>query len=231
MSVKNFVLDLLFPKKCVCCGKLDFYACAGCFKKIIFIKQSTCPECGKLSEKGRYCLKCRKGKSLKGVILATYFEEGPIRELVHVYKYNGVFDIKSLLGGFLLEALKREGFTEDFVLAYVPLHRKKLIKRGYNQSELLAQEIAKTLEIEFVRELLIKKKETKSQIGLKRKERLESQKGSFEINTRRKQLIVGRKVVLVDDIFTTGATLNECAKVLKENGVKEVWGLAIGRHL
>jgi len=242
----GFLTDLFFPKRCVSCGKIDTFLCPDCYQKIIFIKSPTCLGCGKLSEEGRFCKKCRPEFSLKGVMVATHFE-GPVKELIHHFKYESLKDLKVLLSRFLVKRLKEGDNPQDFLIAYTPLSRARKRWRGYNQSELLAEKVAGETSLELVRDLLIKTKNTKPQIELKRKERLKNLRGTIMLNQKltdkipfpsclpgldpgSSNYLKGKRILLVDDVVTTGATLNECAKVLRESGAKEVWGLVIAKH-
>jgi len=218
------ILEYLFPKFCVSCKIEGVYLCKNCAEDILEVKSQTCPKCGRLSDSGRYCLKCRKGKFLKGIICATYFEEGPIKEIIHNFKYNSLQEFSKILG--LKMADSGIEFTCFDYITFVPLHRKRLAQRGYNQAQLLSEEIAKIKHIKC-ENLLIKVKHTKRQVGLigsKRRRNLES---AFRINKEIE--IENKKIIIVDDISTTGTTLNECARVLREAGAKEIWGLVVAR--
>jgi len=116
---------------------------------------------------------------------------------------------------------------KDFILVPVPLTNKKKRKRGFNQAEGLGEELRKSLGIPLLKNCLLKIKETPPQIELQKEERLKAQKGVFLV--KNKGEIKERKLLLVDDVYTTGATMEECAKVLKIAGAKEVWGVAIAR--
>lgn len=226
MGVKKFFLDLFFPKFCVGCRKEGVWLCAGCAAKVVSVKSPVCPGCGRLSQQGRYCGQCQKGHTLRGVICAAYFEEGPLKEIIHHFKYNSVISFVSFLGDLLAPALAADLPEGDLTVTFVPLHAKRFAQRGYNQSELLARHIAEKLNLP-VADLLIKKKKTKMQVELQGDQRRRNLRDVFV--SKNKKILKGKTIILVDDVTTTGATLDECAKVLKAAGAKEVWGLVVAR--
>jgi len=254
-KTKNLFIDLLFPKFCVGCSGEGEWLCSKCAQNIVPVVSQVCPKCGKLNAQGRYHVNCRKGIALKGIIAAAYFEEGPVREMIHNFKYNGVTALGENLSVLMANALARnfqlsisnfqsipndqlKNFTnenylktekckiENYILTFVPLHWRRQAQRGYNQAELLAEEVAKLTGLKTAA-LLEKRKSTKRQAELSSRSRQENLKNAFFVKTPIS--LVGKKVILIDDVTTTGSTLNECAKVLKEAGAKEIWGLVIAR--
>lgn len=218
------VLDYLFPKFCVGCQREGVFLCSACQKKILLVAMPTCPDCQRLSEKGRYCQKCRKGKALKGIIIASYYEEGPMREIIHNFKYNSVIAFGDFLAKILANSLKN--FEKFDLITFVPLHPRRQAQRGYNQSQILAENAAKILN-KKCENLLIKTKATKRQVGLQGAIRRKNLKGVFRV---KKDIDINSKnIIIIDDITTTGTTLNECARSLKEAGAREVWGLVVAR--
>ncbi len=195
-----------------------------CKQKIVVVSSQVCPACGRLSPQGKYCLKCRKGKHLNGIISAVYFEEGPTKEIIHNFKYNSVLEFGPYLGKIMAEKLA-EIPGKNLVITSVPLHAKRLAQRGYNQAEILAKVVSSESKIPCL-DLLKKIKKTKRQVGLLGRNRRRNLSGVFKFVG---QDIKSKKIIIVDDITTTGTTLNECARVLKEKGAKEVWGLVAAR--
>lgn len=145
--------------------------------------------------------------------------------MIHHLKYSGYIELSDILGELLAEAISKQNY-QNIIVVPVPLARKKEAQRGFNQSELLARYVSKKLGFRGGLALL-KKKDTKPQMKLLRKDRLINLRGAFTIAD--KSLIFGKKVLLIDDVMTTNATLNECAKVLKESGAREVWGAVIAK--
>jgi competence protein ComFC len=112
-------------------------------------------------------------------------------------------------------------------ISFVPLSKKRLIRRGYNQSQIIASELSRLTKADLYQDL-VKIKETKTQVGLTRKERIKNLEGAFALKNERK--LAGKRVVLIDDVITTGATLDQCASVLKKAGAREVWGLTVAKE-
>ncbi|MEI6039961.1 MAG: ComF family protein [Candidatus Berkelbacteria bacterium] len=239
-EIKLLILDFLFPKYCVNCGSevlsTDGWVCFECTQKIVPVVSQICPECEKLSPMGEYHSNCRKGKSLKGIICSTYFHEGPVREMIHNLKYNGVSELAAPLARLMERALEKSEIrilndkfdvrNSDFVITYVPMHNSRKATRGYNHAEILAREIGQKLNIK-VEDLLIKKSKTRRQAELSGNARRKNLSGAFAVKPD--ICIKNCKIIIVDDVTTTGSTLNECAKVLKTAGAKEIWGLVIAR--
>lgn len=172
---------------------------------------------------GRTCTRCRVHTSLAGVTVAAYFEIGPARQLIHEFKYGGLTELGGVLGGALITSAQYNQL-EDFIVVPVPLHAQRLAKRGFNQAELLARVL--TRQLHWPQEqLLVRDKDTATQTNLTRGQRRVNVQGAFAC---RKNL-EGKKVLLIDDVITTGATLEECAAVLKNAGARQVWALVVAR--
>ena len=224
-KVKTWFLDLVFPKFCVGCKKEGSWLCKSCSQDIVSVVSQVCPQCGRLNLQGKYCSRCQKGKFLKGIIAALYYKEGPTKEIIHNIKYNSVTELAPILGKAMAKALKINLAKKDILITFAPLHPRRLAQRGFNQAELLAEVIAKESKLKLAN-LLLKKKNTKQQVELKGGKRRKNLAGVF---TFKKCNIRGKTIIIVDDVTTTGATLNECAKVFKEKGAKVIWGLVVAR--
>jgi ComF family protein len=238
MTTKNslnkagaFLLDLIFPKFCLGCQKEGEWICKKCQKEIVFIKNPSCPNCQRLTKNGKFCPRCRPNSYLTGLIVAAHYQEGVLKEAIHTFKYEGVFDLKEELGKILAQRLERFKQQKQVIIIPVPLHKKRLRERGYNQAELLAKEIIKFFpNFTLKNNLLIKTKQPKhTQVELSGQKRRKNVHGCFSINKKHPKL-KSSLVILVDDIYTTGATLQECAKVIRKNcQVKEIWGLVLAK--
>lgn len=227
----EFVLDLIFPKYCVGCEKEGAWICPTCQSKIILIKSTYCPTCHRLTKDGKFCPRCKLRSYLAGVVVAAHYKEGPLKEAIHTYKYEGVFDLKKDLSKILIQALATRKFQGQWILIPVPLHKNKLHERGYNQSLLLCEEIHKKIDnFSILNNKLIKKINTTSQVtSTTRHARLKNPIGSFDWIGGVKEL-ENKNIILVDDIYTTGATMQECAKILKAKAkAKKVWGLVLAQ--
>jgi len=240
-NIKEFLLELFFPSFCLGCNKEGTYLCEDCKSTLEISEYNYClcnqnPIRIQLSQnKNGKCEKCAD-KKLSGLYFALpYKEKSLTRKLIHHFKYEPYF-MKALaknLSGILIEhfVLSKNNSNqiwENAVPIPVPLDKRKLKDRGYNQAEELAKELSKTINIPIANNILIKNQPTRSQMKLKKEEREKNVKGVFTIKNH--EQIRGKKVFLVDDVYTTGSTMEECARILKEAGVKQVWGITIARE-
>lgn len=233
-NISNFCLDLIFPKFCVGCGVEGSWICPTCREQIICIKQPSCPICQRVTTQGQFCHRCRKKSSLTGLVVAAYYQEGPLKEAIHTFKYEGVFDLARDLGKILCDRLNLIPPTKwnkvGVVVMPVPLHQSRQNRRGYNQSALLAKEICQNYHWQLAKNKLQRIKKTKhTQVELSGKARRENIKNCFSWAGKQNEY-QNKIILLVDDIYTTGATLQECAKVLRrESGAKEIWGVVLAK--
>lgn len=218
-------MDLFFPVYCVNCSKEGEWLCEDCEGKINYIKSSFCAKCNTLTEDNKLCEKCRRDSKLKGVFMLGYYNDEILKKAIWDFKYSFIKEIGSSLSLILAKWLKERADFEDCIFVAVPLDKKRQNWRGFNQSEILALETAQILSVHFMKSALKRVKNTKSQIGLTRKERIDNISGAFAVNGAVKD----KKVFLVDDVITTGSTLEECAKELKAAGAKEVWGVVLAK--
>jgi competence protein ComFC len=249
LDIKNFSLDLFFPKFCLGCQKEGSYLCQDCKETLDILQfdyclcdnnplqilpnsKSDCPH-----RQGK-CSKCQGlGKKLSGLYFALPYKEKELtRKLIHQFKYQPYLkDLSKTLASLIIEHLILSGNNTDEiwqngVLIPVPLYKKKFKERGYNQSEELAKELSKILKIPVVSDVLIKTKPTKPQMELSKQKRERNLEGVFAIKPAFAPELRRGRVFLVDDVYTTGSTMQECAKVLKENRAKQVWGICIARE-
>ena len=170
---------------------------------------------------------------MDALLSATEYQA--ISKLVHLFKYNFVFELGVPLGKLITRSILQNNLALPDLIIPVPIHQRKLKWRGFNQAELLAKTISQNLtpgiEIPVDANLLYRKKHTQAQMKIKSyKERLANLTNAFALEKEASEIISGKKILLVDDIATTGATLLECAKVLKSAGAKEVIGTIIARQ-
>lgn len=222
--ITDFFLDLIFPKKCVC-GKWDTLLCDSCKAKINYKSSQTCPLCRKLSANGKTCPACRHKTALTGVMIFGSHET-VLKKLIWNYKYELIKALSVPLSEMLVMKFGSELKRKKPVVTFVPLSKNRMNWRGFNQSELLAKEVSSKLELEL-QPLLKRVGKGKTQVGLRRRERIKNLKGRIEP-------LAGiaadnKKVVIVDDVYTSGATLEECARVLRKKGFREIYGLVISR--
>lgn len=210
------LLSLLFPKKCILCGKrVNNIICNHCFVAI--------------SKQNLFHLQNYSHQSFqKHLYMFSY--EGEIRKIILNYKFNNQ---SYLLDYFVEIIIKNEKIcrflkTYDIIIP-VPIHKKRKNERGYNQSELISKVIAKELNIKHFTDVLVKTMNTTPQSSLTKNERFANSKNVYKIQNIQK--IKEKRVILFDDIFTTGATANSCARLLKENGVKEILIFTIAKDI
>ena len=223
LQTMNFLLDFLFPKRCVSCGGLGSYICKHCFSKIEFIEKPVCPICQRQAVGGKTHPGCQGRWRLDGLIVAARYS-GPVKSAIAKVKYRWVYDIGKTLVNLLSSNLWRFEISNDLILVPIPLHKRRKNWRGFNQAEILA----KSLSLKFNKpygEYLARILETTSQVGLKRDERQKNVKEAFRLRTGAD--VSGKNILLVDDVYTSGATMTECCKVLKKEGAGEVWGMAV----
>lgn len=217
--IKNFLLDVFFPKFCFGCQKEGGYLC---------------PDCKSVLGISGFHLENRT-KNLADLYFALEYKVPLVKNLIQKFKYEPFArEIASDLASLIIEHFRqlekvpdflKEG--KDFLMVAVPLDNRRLRWRGFNQSEEIAKAISKFLEIPLLFDVLLKTKETPPQVALSGRERKENVRGIFLIKD--KKLVENKKILLVDDVYTTGSTMEEAARVLKEAGAKGVIGLAVAR--
>lgn len=230
---KEATLDILYPKQrscAVCDNKIDNSAimgvCAWCMDLLPLITGPVCGKCGK-PKKGEtdHCTECDGIKIHFEQALSVFEYTASVQRLIYRIKYRGEQYLSCVLGGFLAKRLKEQKGWDYSALVAVPLHKKRQRERGFNQAALLASEISMMLDVPVIRNVLVRTKETSVQAGLGRQERFANLRQAFSVNE--KSGIEGKRVVLVDDIFTTGSTVNECSRVLIEAGAEKVYVLTV----
>lgn len=216
------IVDFVFPKICVGCGREGQYICDQCQSKLL-IPEQICPMCCRPSLDGWTHPKCRNKYGMERLIVGLPYR-GMVQQCLKKVKYKSAWEIISFLYD-LWRTNCSDIATGDMVVTCVPMWRQKERIRGFNQAEIVAELVAKNYK---VRNLVIleRVRETKPMFGLKKDERRENISGAFMI----KGQVAGlQRIVLVDDVWTTGATMRECVRMLKRAGVSEVWGLTLAK--
>lgn len=223
-------LDIFFPKVCVSCKKFGDYICPSCFALISFAVPNRCLLCGKFSMCGLTHLKCKTKYSIDGAFCGILYSS-VARRIIASLKYSPyVYKISTFLVQLTYESItQNEAFVnvlqKNPVLIPIPLFKKKIKKRGYNQSYVLAKEMGKKFNLPVV-DLLTRIKDTKPQFGLTKIQRINNIKNVFDLKKEFKYQNIN-SAFLIDDLLTTGSTVIEAAKVLKKNGVKNVWSICM----
>jgi len=224
--IKRALLDLFFPPRCVGCGEVGTWLCEGCHSQIEFIQPPLCPRCGRPTPEGRLCFLCRRDHLQIDGIRAVAYLEGPLRKAIHRFKYDGLRDLAVLLGRLLGAYLERDPLPVEAIVP-VPLHPKRLRERGYNQSALLARQLGERTGLPVLEGSLLRVRETAPQVELSARERKENVRGAFSCADER---LAGKRVLLIDDVCTTGATLEACSIALAQQGPRSVWALVLARE-
>jgi competence protein ComFC len=217
------LLDFVFPKKCVNCGKIGEYFCRSCISKVEFLEKPICPICQRQAIGGRTHPKCMNKYSLDGLVVACKYR-GVIKKAIQKVKYKWIYDIGENLVDVLSGEINKFDIPKKVILVPVPLHSRRKNWRGFNQAEILAKNLAKKFKVDYA-DIMNRFINTKTQVGLSKADRKKNVKNAFSI--RGFTPIKGHDVILVDDVYTSGATMVECAKILKKSGAKSVWGMAV----
>lgn len=224
------LLDLLFPKKCVSCKSFGSYLCSNCFASVSFDVETICVICNKGAIDGITHPSCAARYTLDGVLSSVKYS-AVMKKALYAYKYAPFVKqleetlIELFYEGIIQKELFHQITKQHAVIVPIPLHPEKLKKRGYNQAEALSYGIAKACRLP-VQQLLYRRRKTDSQFKLSREERKKNIADAFGIKTD-VVLTPDMTILLIDDIVTTGATLQEAAKLLKRNGIKNVWGVTL----
>jgi len=214
MNFLNNILDFLYPNVCGICEKVN--------------KESLCPKCNKkLKNILKYKLIKHQNKYFDEHLYVFKYE-GIIREKIIQYKFYEKSYMYKTFAIIILKNEKKYGFLENYdIIIPVPIHKKRENERGYNQSSLIARELAKNWDILCMENILYKKINNTMQSTLTQKQRRDKVKNVYEI--KRVEYIKNKNIILFDDMFTTGSTANECAKLLKQNGANKILVLTLAK--
>ena len=209
----NFILEILFPQFCFNCGIEGTYLCEDC-KSILEIT----------GFHQKY-----SASNLKDLYFALSYNNPLSKKLIQRFKYEPfVKELTKPLSSLIIahfQLMDNKPDFSGFLIIPVPLGKRRMKWRGFNQAEEIGKELAEFLKIPLIPDCLIKTRETISQVELPEDARKENVKGTFSVKNR----ILGKKILLVDDVYTTGATMAECARILMESGAKEIIGIAVAR--
>jgi ComF family protein len=249
-SISSALFSTLFPSDCRLCGSplinvSRLPVCDDCLSEMHPISVGVCSICGERlispyafssDNDDPRCGLCRRlgPPFVKAAAYGSY--EGGLRELIHLLKYGGVRPAAKVLGRMLADAISHLDAVldeEHLLIVPVPLHPGKLRQRGFNQSELIAQSALKVMQsphrFQLAPKVLERRRETQSQIGLSRHQRRENMRGAFAVS--RADKVKDKSILVVDDVFTTGTTVSECARVLRRAGASKVYVATVARTL
>lgn len=209
------LLDILFPKQCLGCAREGTHFCEDCFSLLSIARQpSILPA----------------HSSLAGLFCATGYEDTLVQRLIHSFKYPPF--LRDLAKPLAFSIIAHFSFLNKPIyplhaLCPVPLHKRRLRWRGYNHAEELAKQLGYAWSLPVISDALLRTKHTAPQVDLGKEKRLKNMRGAFA--ARNPQAIAGKNILLVDDVYTTGATMEECARMLKRAGAGKVFGVAVAR--
>ena len=222
------IVNILFPPRCVNCGKCGSFLCRKCRNKVVYLQPPLCLRCSKPIRTGAICSKCQSQTWDIDGIYSIFKYGGAIRQAVIQFKYHNIKALADPLSQLMSSYLIRHNLSFDIIIP-VPIHKRRLRERGYNQSSLLAQRLSRMTSIPVMEGILIRTKHTPSQAK------------SDSIEQRRKNIrnafkctghnISGKRILLIDDVCTSGSTLNSCAASLKAAGAASVWGLTLAKEI
>jgi competence protein ComFC len=223
------IIDLIFPKKCLNCGKEGRYVCESCLQKVKFAKP-ICPVCTRASIDGMIHIKCQRPQNLDGLV-SFWAYDGVIRKAILGLKYKFALEITKELADLSIEKLKKSEIltSKKLILVPIPLHWHRENWRGFNQVEEIGKLISRKMGWDFMPDLLVRKTATVPQAELKREQRLTNVRDVFALNFDYKIPDIKYTILLFDDVWTTGTTIKEGAKELKKSGFKKVWGMTIAK--
>lgn len=218
-------LDWLYPPACGGCGKRGNRWCATCQQNTEVISPPVCKQCGERLASGMLCSRCRANPPAYAALRSYASFSGPLRQALHRLKYARNIALGEAFALHLVEVLEREDWEADFLLP-VPLSAGRLAERGYNQAALLARPLALATGLPYRPQALWKIRETPTQVGLTASGRRSNLKGAFQAHPG---AVGGARVLVVDDVTTSGATLEACAEALCSAGACQVFALTLAR--
>lgn len=226
LSFTEFIKELLFPATCIVCKQGSDLLCESCRCKIPLAPYA-CPFCQEIAHTGATCLRCGRKHPLTGAVSVFDYEHPSSKTLIDAIKYRGLFDCLSSVHEDILERflILTDALHPDAIMP-APISRQSFAQRGYNQSIILAKRIGQELSIPVINPLVNQTK--KQQHTLHAEERWKIMTTAIQCGKLAKRI---KRVIVVDDILTTGATLDACARALRIRGVAAVWGFTLCRQL
>jgi len=226
ISIIHFLLDLLFPIRCFVCGVDGYHVCSKCLSNLPRLENQICIRCAKPAPFGKTHVGCRTKKVPDGVLSALTYKDKQVKELIKTFKFSFIETLAEPLAQTMVETINNhalENYFKDFLIIPVPLHRKRFNWRGFNQAEALAKELSQNLNIPLNTALVKRLKHTKPQTTLTLEERKTNLQNAFTLTSP----LTNKKIILVDDVLTSGTTILELTRVLKRAGAREVWAMTV----
>lgn len=220
------ILNIIYPPKCMFCGEKlnnnDKYYCKKCYYKLPFIEEKRCLICGReIFGDRKLCLECTRHRRHVDVVYPAFLYSGNIKEALLKYKFAGKMYYHKPFAELIYENIK-DSISDVDCIVYPPINIKTFYKRGFNQCELIAKILSEKFDIKLLKKAIYKTRENEKQSLMSREQRYKNVKGVFAVNDSFSEYLKGKTVLLIDDVMTTGATIDECSKMLKKKGVKTV---------
>lgn len=222
------VLDTTFPARCVSCNKEGSFICEACRQTTRYIGDRCCRLCGEpVTKIGTLCSQCEREQLNIDGIRSIYYYEGAVKDAILQLKFHGIKSIAQFLAGHMAEYAAGHGMDADVIIP-VPSHARRLRERGYNQAELLARALATVSGVAIEPKALRRAKLVRSQSSSSSRE--ERRKNVIDAFVSAGDSVSGKRILLIDDVCTTGYTLEACSRELRSAGASEVRALTVARE-
>ena len=223
------LIDILFPPRCSGCGQWGVRFCDLCLNNVICIEEPICMICGEpvKSQVQKICFRCSSASRNFDGIRSWAHYQGSLQKAIQKLKYQKDIGLANILAKPMITLYKDMNWKIDMITA-VPLDQEKLTRRGYNQAALLSKPLARHTGIPYHQEALMKRYPNKPQVGLSEQERLYN---VMDVYVSSPEKVKGKAVLVIDDVVTTGATMDACSAALKASGSPAVYGISLARSL
>ncbi|MEX1064194.1 MAG: ComF family protein [Candidatus Paceibacterota bacterium] len=235
-ELRKMILDLIFPRRCLGCEILlgdnsESTICPGCLSEITTGYMLRCAFCNLITPNGVTCDLCKPGHSLDQLLVTTSYDNPLVEKIMKTMKYRFVKSLAHDISSLMIDYLhKRLLDKENLTIIPIPLHRLRLNWRGFNQSEVIAERISNHLDLKLLTDAVARKDNNQSQASIpNRASRATNTTGIFKCI--KPESVKNKNILLIDDISTTGSTLDECAKELKSAGANRIMGFVFARGL
>jgi len=231
MNFKRFLLNTFFPNSCIICQKEGTILCPDCFSLIEINSYLFCHICGKRIVDFKICDRCRRKTNLSALFFATYYQDKIVQKIIKEFKYPPFLkELSKPLASLIIShfSLLEFSFPENSLFIPIPLPKKREKWRGFNQAEEIAKHLSSYYSVPLENKIIKRIRETLPQSELSKEERKKNIKNSFILLDKEK--IRGKNIFLIDDVYTTGATLEESARILKEGNPRNIFGIVVARE-
>ncbi|MBI5946182.1 MAG: ComF family protein [Chloroflexi bacterium] len=219
-------LDLLYPPVCGGCGKNGSRWCVECQGRVKILNGILCEVCGLPLERAGVCNTCQADQPHFRALRAWAVFDNPVRNALHQLKYRKDMSLGDSLAAQMASFVRELRWPIDMIIP-IPLGKQRLKERGYNQVAMIAQPLALALDLKYASAGLVRRKETRSQVGLTKSERRENVHSAFQAGVD----VTDKIILVMDDVSTTGSTLSSSAEALYSSGAKDVYALTVARAL